>query len=40
MTSKCICCNKTDYKVIWNKKIRTGKNISYKYLELPVITFE
>ena len=26
MTSKCICCNKTDYKVIWNKKIRTGKN--------------
>lgn len=36
MKSKCICCNKQDFTVVWNNKIRSGKN-SYSKKKIKII---
>ena len=37
MKSKCICCNKQNFRVVWNDKIRIGKN-SFSKKKIKIIS--
>ena len=37
MKSRCICCNKQNFKVVWNDKIRIGKN-SFSKNKIKIIS--